>query len=160
MPQDGTLDEGQAAYYKVEVTAGQTLQFTLNSQTATASDELYVSYGTMPTRAQYDFRYGQPFEADQKITIPTTQAGTYYILAYADSVPGTTENYDLTAALVPFSIQTVTPGLVGAGPVTLQVSGARFTSGTTFQLQLSGGAAIDATRHWCRTRPPPMSPST
>src|SRR5262249_46327444 len=52
-PTSGTLSTGQSAYYKVTVGVGQTLQFVLAGQGA-AANELYVSYGTMPTRGQYD----------------------------------------------------------------------------------------------------------
>ena len=73
----------------------------------------------MPTRSQYDFRYGKPFEANQQVTIPTTQAGAYYVLLYGDKVPSAPESYSVEAAIVPFSVQAVTPGQAGAGPVTL-----------------------------------------
>ena len=131
--------QGQSVYYKVVVSAGQTLQVGLTSNNASAYNELYVSFGTMPTRSQYGFRYSQPFAANQQVTVPTTQAGAYYILAYGDDVPGGSESVSLEAALVPFSIQAVTPGQAGAGPVTLQISGAQFDFGTTFQLRNSHG---------------------
>ncbi len=143
---NGTLNQGQSAYYKVVVSAGQTLQIAFNAQSAAAYNELYVSFGTMPTRSEYDFRYSQPFTADQEITVPTTQAGAYYILAYGDDVPSAPENYSIEASLIPFSIQTVSPGQVGTGPVTLQINGAQFNFGTTFQLQDPSGKTIDATR--------------
>src|SRR5262249_5191822 len=145
-PTDGTLDTGQAAYYKVVVDAGQTLQISLSSHTATAFNELYASFGTMPTRSRYDFRFAQPFQANQQFTIPTTQSGAYYVLAYADTAPGAPEDYTIKAAIVPFSVQAVTPGRAGTGPVTLQISGAQFGFGTTFQLRDAGGIVIDASR--------------
>ena len=145
-PTHGTLNETQSAYYKVVVGAGQTLQVGFTSQETTAYNELYVSFGTMPTRSQYDYRYTQPFTANQQITIPTTQAGAYYILAYGDTVPTAPENYTIEAAIVPFSVQAVTPGQVGTGPVTLQISGVQFNFGTTFQLRNAGGAVLNATR--------------
>src|SRR6185295_2192568 len=106
----------------------------------------YVSFGTMPTRSAYDFHYTKPFEASQQITIPTTQAGAYYILAYAADVPSSPEAYSIKAEVVPFSVQAVTPGVAGAGLVTLQISGAQFNFGTSFQLRTAGGAVLDATR--------------
>lgn len=134
-PSTGTLSQGQSAYYKVVVPAGETLDVALTSQSATALNELYVSYGTVPTRAQYDFRYGDPFQPDQQITIPTTQAGTYYILAYGAGVPSGTEIETLTATAVPFSITTVGPGQVdNGGPSTLEIQGAQFDRSTTFEL--------------------------
>ena len=145
-PANATLNEGQAAYYKVVVGAGQTLQISLTSNNASAFNELYVSYGTMPTRTQYDFRYSQPFEPNQQVTVPTTQAGAYYILAYGDDVPSAPESVSIEAAVIPFSIQAVTPGQAGAGPVTLQISGAQFDFATAFQLRNAQGTVLAATR--------------
>ncbi len=143
---DATLNQGQSAYYKVVVSAGQTLQVSINGQEAAAYNELYASFGTMPTRSQYDYRYSQAFAPNQQITIPTTQAGAYYILVYGDLVPSAPENYAALAALVPFSIQTVSPAQAGTGPATLTIKGAQFNFGTTFQLRNASGTVIDATR--------------
>ncbi len=146
VPTNSALNQAQSTYYKVVVPAGQTLQVNLTGQEAAAHNELYASFGTMPSRSQYDFRYGQPFAANQQITVPTTQAGAYYILVYGDQVPTPPENYSIEAALVPFSIQTVAPVQIGTGPATLTISGAQYNFGTTFQLRNSSGAVINATR--------------
>ncbi|MGD1277561.1 MAG: CARDB domain-containing protein [Tepidisphaeraceae bacterium] len=134
-PTSGFLSTGQSVYYKVVVAANETLDFSLTSQAASASNELYVSYGTMPTRADYDYRYSQPFQANQQITVPNTQAGSYYVLIYGNSVPGNAENYSITASAIPFSITAVANGTVdNSGPSTIEISGALFDRATTFQL--------------------------
>src|SRR5262249_37938912 len=117
-PATATLSKGQAVYYKVTVPAGETLQVFLGSQTAAEGNELDVSYGTMRTRVNYDYRFSRPLEPNQRVTVPETQDGVYYVLAYADSLPGASETCTLTAALVPFSVQAVSPGVAGTGPVT------------------------------------------
>ena len=132
--QNGTLGQGQSAYYKVVVTSGQTLQISFDSQTSNAANLLYVSYGTMPTLGQFQYSSSQELEANEQVTVPTTQAGTYYILAYGASVPSTPENYTITAALVPFAIQAVNPGQVGTGTDTSEIDGSKFDNKTTFQL--------------------------
>ncbi len=40
----------------------------------------------MPTLGHYDYSVRGEIGAILKVTVPTTQAGTYYILAYCDSV--------------------------------------------------------------------------
>ena len=130
-PSSGTLTDAQSAFYQVTVAAGQTLNVSLTSQQSTALNEVYVSYGTMPTRGQFDYRFSDP-GADQEITVPATQAGTYYILVYAAAV--SSENYSIEAALVPFSITAVSPSRVGAGQATIEIDGSKFDNGTTFQL--------------------------
>ena len=42
---------------------------------------------TMPTLDQFDYPV-QELTADPQITVPTTQAGTYYILVYSDHLGG------------------------------------------------------------------------
>ncbi len=130
---DGTLGQGQSAYYKVVVTSGQTLQVSFDSQESASLNELFVSFGTRPSQSQYDYRYNS-LAANQQITVPVTQAGTYYILAYGSAVPTTPESYAITAALVPFAIQSVEPGQVGAGPATIEIDGSKFDNNTTFEL--------------------------
>ena len=79
----------------------------------------------MPTRGQFDFAHSDAFSPDQEVIIPTTQAGTYYVLVYGASVGGAPA-YSLTAHTIPFSIRSVAADEVGnAGPATLEIHGAR-----------------------------------
>jgi len=146
-PASLSLTEGQSAYYEVTVTAGQTLQIALNagSGDAAASNELYVSFGETPSRSQADFTGNQPLSPGQLITMPATQAGTYFILTYADSLSTTSENLTLTASIIPFSVTAVTPAAVGnAGPSTIEIQGALFDRATTFTLVGPSGQTIPA----------------
>ena len=132
-PATGTLINQQALYYKVNAVAGQTLQLALTTTSTKSFNELYVSFGTMPSRNQYDQRYPAA-GGNQTITIPVTQAGNYYVLAYGAGVPAGGEPYSLTASIIPFAVQAVVPSQVGAGPVTLEIDGSKFDANTTFQL--------------------------
>ena len=123
--------------------AAQTLDIDLASDDPGALNELYVSYGTMPSRAQYDYRYQTP-GADQEITIPATQAGTYYVLAYGGSVAAGGEGYTLTASVVPFAVTAVSPAQVGAGQATIEIDGSMFAGSTTFQLVGPSGQSVNA----------------
>ncbi len=143
-PTSGTLGQGQSAYYKVTVDAGETMLVDFASQATTGLTELYASYGTTPSRTQADYRFNDSVSPSQEITIPTTTAGTYYILAYGSNVPGSAESYSITASLVPFSISAVTPAQVGTGPVTLELDGSKFNGATTFQLQGPNAATVQA----------------
>jgi hypothetical protein len=93
-PVRGALGQGQAVYYRIEVAAGQTLQISLDSLSSSAVNELYIRYGEMPSRSQFDYTVDQPLRADQAVVVPTTKAGTYYIMAYGDSVPNNSATYE------------------------------------------------------------------
>lgn len=143
--QAGNLLEGQSAFYKVAVGAGETLVFTLDSTaTNNTTNELYARFGALPSRTRSDFRSIAAFSADQEIIVPFTEAGTYYILGYGADVGGVT-NYSITAKVIPFSVLGATPGQVGnTGNATLEIRGARFDRDTTFQLIGAGNVEINA----------------
>ncbi len=86
----------------------------------------------MPSPSQADFHGDQALGASQSITIPSTQAGTYYIQVISRTVygynpqanPTAVADYSLTASIIPFSVTAVSPGQVGnAGSSTLKISG-------------------------------------
>lgn len=133
--QAGNLLKGQSAFYKVAVSAGETLVITFDSAaTSNTTNELYSRFNSLPSRARSDFQGNIAFTADQEIVVPFTEAGTYYLLAYGADVGGVT-NYSITARTIPFSIRSVSPGEIGqGGAVTLEVHGAQFDRDTIFSL--------------------------
>ncbi len=142
----GSLAARQSAFYKVTVPAGETVRFVLDSVAAEAGTEVYVRYGEMPGRNQFDFAANEPFQADQTLTIPADQAGTYYVLVYRSSLNGLAD-YTLRADLVPFSLAGVSSGAGGdRGEFTVKIEGARFSPDTTFALVNAAGTAFPADR--------------
>ena len=139
VPATGTLSDKLSAFYQVTAPAGDTLQVAFTTPDSATLNELYVSYGAMPSRSQADFSF-QQLAANQTVTVPTTQAGTYYILVYGSDLPFGFENYSLTATAIPFSVTGASPPAVGnTGPATIEITGARFDRGTTFSLVAPGG---------------------
>ncbi|MEF7616672.1 CARDB domain-containing protein [Aquincola sp. MAHUQ-54] len=144
-PASGTIATGQAVFYKVVVGAGETVRVVLDSDGEDNGNELYLRYGSMPTRGQFDHTGRDPFVADQLAVIPTTEAGTYYVMLYgADG--RAPRPYTLTASILPFSLQSVDQAEVGnGGTVTLQVDGAKFDAQTQFALINGAGESIFGT---------------
>lgn len=142
----GTLGQGQAVYYRVEVGAGETLRVTWDGLTDASATELYVAYGTLPLRGLADFLPADPYSSDQEIVVPTTMSGTYYILAFASDAPGGSTAYSILAELVPFSITSASPATVGnGGPATIEIKGAKFDFDVAFSLVGPEGATLAAT---------------
>lgn len=143
---NGTLKQGQAVYYKIEAEAGETLKIRLDSADDDAFNELYLRYGEMPTRGQFDFTTEAPFASDPEIILPTSEAGTYYVLAYGDRVSGEAE-YSISAEVLPFSLESIGVDKAGnSGFVTLEIKGARFTKDTAFELVDNDGNVISSER--------------
>ena len=127
-PVNGSLPKGHAAYYKVDVPAGKTLQVSLDSAASTGFNELYVRYGAAPTRSQFDYAFTDPDQPDQTMLAPETTGGTYYILAYAALEPQPGSNYTLRADLVQFGLRSMDLEKAGnSGIVSFQVNGTLLT---------------------------------
>ena len=124
----GTLGKGQSVYYRFDVGAGETLKVEFDSASTDAANELYIRYGEMPSRTEFDYCYSQPFSADQQVTISGTRAGTYYILAYGSSSPEGSSDFSLGADILQFSITGVTPDKgSNAGQATITLEGVKFS---------------------------------
>ncbi len=137
---------GQSNYYQVAVAAGQTLVFNLQSAGGSGSVELYVSRGAVPSRSQFDFSAGSGLTASPRIVVPTTQPGTYYVLAYAASGAVATSAFTLTAGTAGFGVTGASPNTAGnSGPVTIAVTGAGLTAATQASLVAPDGTTLPAT---------------
>ncbi|NJO31733.1 MAG: hypothetical protein HC874_32415, partial [Richelia sp. SL_2_1] len=146
-PDTGTLAQGQAVYYRIDVGAGETLRVKLDSDSTIAANELYLSYGKMPTRSKFDFGFTEAFAPDQEIVVPTTLAGTYYLLAYGDAVTENQPNFTIEAETLDFEILSLSNKTGGnAGQITVEILGAKFDTQTTVALTDASGAEIVANR--------------
>jgi hypothetical protein len=134
-PYQSQLNNGTEHYYKVNVPNNQVMSVTLNAAETNKFNELFTRFGAMPDRGTYDFLYSVPWEPDQTIVVPDTQAGYYYHLARGEYVPQPPTPYTIKAELVPFSITSVSPTHIGDnGQVTVTLHGALFQDGSSVQL--------------------------
>ncbi len=139
VPYQSQLSTGTEHYYKVTVPEGEDLLITLDSDSIFSANELYVRYGAMPSIGQYDFLYDEPFEPDQRITVPTTYSGDYYVLVRGDYVPDAPATYSIKSELLQFAIRSVFPPSGGnTGEITLEIHGASFIEGATPILRRAG----------------------
>jgi RHS repeat-associated protein len=65
-------------YYRMTATSGRNLL--LNSLNVPVGLEVYIRFGTLPTRGAYDYRLA----AGDRLLIPAAAAGDWYILVYGD----------------------------------------------------------------------------
>ena len=141
-PLNGSLaTTGSSELYKVDTAAGGNLNVALTGASGN-TNELYVSYGQVPTRQSFDARGVQTGSANQAVSLTYVQAGTYYVLVYGSKIPSA-ENFTLTATTPGFSITSVSPAQgSNAGQVTLTIQGAQFDSSSKPQLVDSAGVTI------------------
>jgi hypothetical protein len=138
----GTLPgTGNGVLYQVTTVAGTDLNLALVGAAGT-TNELYISFGTVPTRQSYDARSVRVGAANQSLSVSNTRAGTYYILVYGANVPSS-EQFQLTASTAGFTVGSVSP-VQGSntGKVTLTIDGTDFDSHSHPQLVTSGGITL------------------
>lgn len=135
---------GQDRYYQVTVAEGQTLNVVLDSIAATGATELYVRRFTLPTLYEFDFA-SRSVSPDQRVTVPLTQPGIYYIVAHSTNGAAATAAFTLTATTVGFGLTSVSPNAGGnTGSVTVAITGTRLTPTTQYQL-IQGATTLSAT---------------
>ncbi|MAE60216.1 MAG: hypothetical protein CMJ49_02550 [Planctomycetaceae bacterium] len=151
VPFNGTLFEGQATFFRIDdVPAGETMRVNLDGDPDTASNQLFVSYGEVPTRTNFDFRFDNPFSADQQIIVPATRSGTYFVQLFGDDEPqpggGT---YDILADILGFELLGVTPDRgSNLGTATVIIDGSKISHDSDIQLVDTGGTITDAINTW------------
>ena len=143
---NGTLaGSGQAELFSISVPAVQSLTVGLDDNTNSDSNELYLRFGSPPTRETYDYRYSNADAADQSILVPRAAIGTWYALVYSANVPFPT-TFSLSATGAGLQVVHSTPGALGnSAPETLSIAGTGFEPDAVATLIGPGNAQITAT---------------
>ncbi|MCB0170919.1 MAG: Ig-like domain-containing protein, partial [Anaerolineae bacterium] len=122
VPITDALAPGETRVYEIVAPAGETMVIRLDSEPDTAATDLFVSYGRVPSRQDFDFG-GEPLQADQEIVVPSTRAGSYFIVVGNSGGSGNT--FTLATELLDFELLEAGPAQGGKdGRVTLQLGGA------------------------------------
>ena len=139
----GNLPAGQSLFFKVSVGAGEALRFSLDGPGDDVAHDMFISFDAVPSRSRNDIGTGEQFTPDPVLTVPTTEAGVYYVRI--DSSQFASGAFSLRADLVPFSVEAVTEDTLGnTGEATVRADGARFDNTTRFQLVAADGTVYQS----------------
>ncbi|MGB7201051.1 MAG: CARDB domain-containing protein [Pyrinomonadaceae bacterium] len=166
-PFSTTLGNGAEKFFKYTTPPLETLLVTLDTDRPERSNELFTNFGTVVSRADYDFQGQRPGEGEQENFVAETNDGDYYSLVRHDRIPESfaknfnavsgkakevnaenlgsvpAQNITVNARILPFTVRGVAPEEAGnAGFITLSVDGAKFQTGATLKLVGTGGAQI------------------
>ncbi len=107
----------------------ETLVISLTGDSLDGSNELYLSFDSIPSRSNHAFSATVPFSGNQELAVPEIDIGGCYLLVYGITSSGTSQNIELLAEIRPFEIRSVdAPQGGNAGNVTLKIEGAKFES--------------------------------
>ncbi len=101
VPLETTLGPLQQRLYELQVPAGATLQVRANTSQEGALTELYLRHGQPPTSVRYDATSDGRIAAQSIATVPTTQAGVYYVLLRGHDLPEDQLPVTIVAELLP-----------------------------------------------------------
>lgn len=144
VPAAGTLAaDGDARYYAVKVTAGQSVIVTLDDADDQGVNELYVRLDDLPTRSDYDAHSVAGAVADGRLQFTARQSGYAYILCAGRQVPSAPAAFQIMAELAQFGIDEIAPATGGnVGHVTAVIRGAAIPDDATPYLRGVGGQEI------------------
>ncbi|WP_341348910.1 RHS repeat-associated core domain-containing protein [Syntrophorhabdus aromaticivorans] len=129
----------QAQLFKVAIPDATPMQIVLDDTATINRNELYIKFGSAPTRADYDYRFTNLSSPDQQILVPMAKPGTWYVLVYGDTI-ATPSTYTLTAHTANLMVTSVTPDRSGTTVAsTLTLTGAGYDSSAGVSLVSQDG---------------------
>lgn len=127
-------EAGESHWFKFEPEAGLDVGVSLDLEGAGAT-ELYIARDYMPTRERYDVRQTEWNSADVSALAAGTADRTYYVLAYADSLPGGATGFSIEADALGFALDSVDlDSAANAGTVTFAVQGGQLRDDMTYEI--------------------------
>jgi hypothetical protein len=134
--------DGKWLYYKVDVAENMDLLIDITSTRTIGSNDIFVAFGKVPAPNEFEFTGLYKNKTDQRVLVPETKAGTYYILIKSEI--SAHQNIEILAKTLPFSILSSNPETVGNGVVTTTLTGAGFRQGMEVSLFKNGSKVVDA----------------
>ena len=133
-----TLTPGVTRSFRIQSVPGDnTLIVTSKSKQVHIFHDIMARYGGIATEFKFDFQAKDPFRSDQRLTIPNTRDGDYFILVkYSASISAMTHSeIEIQANIAEFEIFSVFPNTAAPlGNVTLRIFGSLFPDSLQIQL--------------------------
>jgi RHS repeat-associated protein len=134
---------GQSQLFQLNVPQPQQLVVSLTDANSADRNEVYVSQGTPPTRSDYQYKFETPASANQRVSIPSASAGTWYVLVFNENALQT-GSFTLKATGGSTFLQSASPARGSTSVDTvITLTGLGFDSTTTVQV-VAGASSIPA----------------
>ncbi|HRY32571.1 MAG TPA: CARDB domain-containing protein [Bacteroidales bacterium] len=131
VPEVFPMENLELLYFKLLIPdslAGETLLLDMKGDSINGINEIYASYGQVPSRIHHQFSHSLSVSGNQHLYIPSLEAGTWYFLVSGTTLPGASQVIRLLASILSFEIRMVDQDRGGSpGPVTVKIYGSKFT---------------------------------
>ncbi len=138
------FDYRPSYYYRVDVPAGLDLRLTLTRSAGVLPGGVYVAYGRVPTPSDYDYAAANASDETRQLVVPSTQAGTYYVLVRGELIYFDNETFTLLGEALGFSVAGVSQRRLGQGVVTTRLTGAGFRPASRVVLRQGAQTVAEA----------------
>jgi hypothetical protein len=125
-------------YFRVHIDHSMDLRLSVTGRNAGDEVELFESYGATPSRSLADTVGTRVTDNVTDVSLSGVAPGDVYLLVHRAA--SDTTMLDVRAEELGFTVLRAFPVVLGAGRVTMTVSGGGFTDSTVFDLVDSGGA--------------------
>ena len=140
----GTIANGQDLYYQVAVAPSTSVLLTATFAQALES-EFYVQFAALPTDSSFAQSSTDLSALSPQLQLPSGQGGDYYIWLHGREGAGDGQPFTLAASIVTFALDSFSEGTAtNQGNITMNLTGAGFTSQTTADLDDGHGDVINA----------------
>ena len=136
--QGSFADSGDFAVYKFTQDSGKAMTVELDTLADVANMELYIGYGSAPTRENYDAKLQRITDGSLILNAPIASRDVY-VMIHAKNISSAV-NYTLTADVAPLTVDRITQSSQdGTRDIVLTITGVNFTNSTTVTLTDSDG---------------------
>jgi len=131
VPYNGTFPgDNYSHLFKIEINDGKPLIVYLDDASNLNVSELYIKFGTPPTRGDFDCKSTPSSGSDKKIIIPIATDGTWYVLLNGENIVENS-NYSIVATQSSVIVSSITPEKLGNNADSIiTVTGSGFNSET------------------------------
>lgn len=142
---NGTLaGSGSTQFFRIAVPTAKPMILRLADPRPADHNEVYLKFGSPPTRSDYDYRFTSAASANQTLVVPSADAGSWYALVYGESVP-TPGSFTMRADSSNVIVTEATPDHSATGsPVSMRLTGAGFDNTTTVSLVAANSTVYPA----------------
>ena len=142
VPHDTIIAANAMQHFRLDIPSGQDLKFTIDIGHEFDELELYVGFGRLPNRIDYDRRF--KIDGHEEFIVSSPDTNVCYIMMFGDYIIGG-GNYSILPESIDFGLSDAFPPEVGNdGFVRFDLTGGQLEQVTTVRMRHSGGVTIDA----------------